>query len=104
MKILQKIVVWLKELFYKKERTKLLEESKQILNQEEKVNFIENLKVNIIEKRKKKKIETLVCEGDGLGIQKKVDYQKFFPIVSVIFQKSILIFGAQFMIYLIIKK
>ncbi len=74
MKILQKIVVWLKELFYKKERTKLLEESKQILNQEEKVNFIENLKVNIIEKRKKKKIETLVCEGDGLGIQKKVDY------------------------------
>ncbi len=74
MKILQKIVVWLKELFYKKERTKLLEESKQIPNQEQKVNFIENLKVNIIEKRKKKKIETLVCEGDGLGIQKKVDY------------------------------
>lgn len=70
MKILEKIIVWLKEIFHKKEEPKLLEES----NQEKKANFIENLKVNTMEKRKKKKIETLVCEGDGLGIQKKMDY------------------------------
>lgn len=74
MKILEKIRVWLKELFHKKEKTKLLEEPKQILNKEKKVNFIENLKVNTIEKRKKKKVETLVCTGDGLGIQNKMEY------------------------------
>ncbi len=74
MKILEKIKIWLKELFRKKETTKLLEESKQIVNKEKKVSFIENLKVNTIEKRKKKKVETLVCTGDGLGIQSKMEY------------------------------
>ena len=71
MNIIRKMVSFIKKMFIKEE-VKLLEPPKHIINQEEKVKFIESLKITTAEKIKKKKIETLTCEGDGLGIQKKI--------------------------------
>lgn len=72
MNIIRKMILFIKNIFVKQEEIKVLEEPKQIINQEKKMNFIESLKVTIIEKKNKKRIETLTCEGDGLGIQKKI--------------------------------
>lgn len=70
MNIIRKMILFIKNIFIKQEEIKALEEPKQIVNQEKKTNFIESLKINTTER--KKKIETLICEGDGLGIQKKI--------------------------------
>lgn len=43
----------------------------EISTKKEKEKFVEFLKEEAI---KKKKIETLICVGDGLGIQKKISY------------------------------
>ena len=39
-----------------------------------KKNFINSLKIELEHKKNKKKVETLTCFGDGLGIQKKLSY------------------------------
>ena len=66
------MILFIKSIFVKQEAIKALEEPKQIINQEKKINFIESLKITTTEKKNKKRIETLTCEGDGLGIQKKI--------------------------------
>ena len=72
MNIIRKMILFIKNIFVKQEEIKALEEPKQIINQEKKINFIESLKITTTEKKNKKRIETLTCEGDGLGIQKKI--------------------------------
>lgn len=72
MKILNKILIFIKNIFNKKEEVKKLAEPEINVEQEKKENFVNSLKVNIVENKKKNKIETLVCVGDGLGIQKKM--------------------------------
>ena len=37
-------------------------------------NFVNSLKFSLPEKNNKKRIETLTCVGDGLGIQNKIIY------------------------------
>ena len=64
MKVLKSIIEFIKDIF-KKEEKKLLETPKE----NEKEKFIQSLKVTT---KKKKKIETLICKGDGLGIQGKI--------------------------------
>ena len=70
MNIIQKIISFIKKRFMKQEEIKTLEEPKKTINKE-KNNFIKSLK---IEKKSKKEVETLICYGDGLGIQKKISY------------------------------
>ena len=72
MNIIRKMILFIKNIFVKQEEIKALEEPKQIINQEKKINFVESLKITTTEKKNKKRIETLICEGDGLGIQKKI--------------------------------
>lgn len=72
MSIIKKIILFIENIFVKQEEIKALEAPKQIINQEKKINFIESLKITTTEKKNKKLIETLTCEGDGLGIQKKI--------------------------------
>ncbi|MCI8397380.1 MAG: hypothetical protein HFJ52_07190 [Clostridia bacterium] len=72
MNIIRKMILFIKNIFVKQEEIKALEEPKQIINQEKKINFVESLKITTTEKKNKKRIETLTCEGDGLGIQKKI--------------------------------
>ncbi len=72
MNIIRKMILFIKNIFVKQEEIKALEEPKQIINQEKKINFVESLKITTTEKKNKKRIETLTCEGDGLGIQNKI--------------------------------
>lgn len=52
----------------------MLEEPKQAESRDRKIGFVESLKINTIVKRRNKQIQTLICTGDGLGIQKKICY------------------------------
>lgn len=80
MKFIEKITLLFKNIFKKQDKVKMLEApqtqentQKEVTNnQKQKNDFIESLKVNIENKPKKKKIETLICEGDGLGIKPKI--------------------------------
>jgi len=72
MNIIRKMILFIKNIFIKQDGVKKLEEPKIVVDQDKKVNFIESVKITTTEKRTKKKIETLTCDGDGLGIQKKI--------------------------------
>ena len=56
----------------KKEEVKKIDAPKDTGNEKEK--FIENLKVTTTYKRPRKKAETLICNGNGLGIQSEVKF------------------------------
>ena len=72
MKIIEKIILFIKNIFTKQEEIKQLEAPKSIIEQNQKINFINSLKVTPTEKRIKKNFEILTCDGDGLGIQKEI--------------------------------
>lgn len=74
MNILKKIILFIKNIFTKHDTLPKLIESSNSLNQNRKLDFIQSLKVTTTKKNQKKKIETLTCEGDGLGIQKKISF------------------------------
>lgn len=74
MNKIRKIILFIKNIFKKQEAIKMLEEPKQDVSKDRKVAFVESLKINTIYKRKNKQIQTLICTGDGLGIQKKICY------------------------------
>ena len=72
MKIIEKLISFIKKIFNKQEEIKQLEEPKintNISNARKRNEFIEGLKVVT---KANKKVETLVCNGDGLGIQGKI--------------------------------
>ena len=71
MKIIEKIILFVKKIFIKENEIKKIEAPKATNEQNQKKNFISYLKFDTTEK---KKIETLICTGDGLGIQKKISY------------------------------
>lgn len=70
MEILNRVVSMLKKIFMKEE-IKEIEESKNIIPIIEKESFVNKLKENVVD-TKNKKVETLICFGDGLGIQTKI--------------------------------
>ena len=74
MNIIQKILLLIKNTFIKQGKVKRLEEPKNIVEKNKRTEFIESLKNNTSIKRKKKRVETLICEGDGSGIQNKISY------------------------------
>lgn len=74
MNIINKMILFLKNLFNKQEHMKELQASKQHINQGQKNNFLQSIKLEKKENKKHKNIETLICTGDGLGIQKKISY------------------------------
>ena len=51
-----------------------LQQSDFTINQNNKKIFEQSLKITNIPKKVNKKIETLICYGDGLGIEKKLSY------------------------------
>ena len=77
MSIIEKMISFIKRLF-KKEEIKLIEAPIEVEDEEKdkkKEKFLNSLKVEDEVKKKKKlkrKIETLICVGDGLGIQGKI--------------------------------
>ena len=73
MKIFKNIISFFKKIFSKTEEMKMLEEPKVNLTNKDRKNFINSLKIEILQ-NKKKKVETMTCFGDGLGIQTKINY------------------------------
>ena len=71
MNFFRNLFLAFKNIFRKHTEIKQLEAPKQFSSSINRDNFIKDLKVNV---KKKKKIATLVCEGDGLGIQRKMTY------------------------------
>ncbi len=72
MNIIKKVSLFIKNVFIKQDKLKKLPEPKNTIEKDKKESFIKSLKITPTEKTKKKKIETLTCEGDGLGIQKNM--------------------------------
>ena len=72
MNFFKKIVNYIKNTFTKQE-VKKLENLKQNQKISKRPDFVSSLKAESKEKEKKR-IETLICEGDGLGIRKKISY------------------------------
>ncbi len=72
MNIIRKMILILKSIFIKRNKVKKLAEPKIIVEKDKKEIFIESLKVTTTQKIIKKRVETLFCTGDGLGIQKKI--------------------------------
>ncbi len=72
MKYIKKIILFFKNLF-QKDVIKALDVPIQKTNYNPKDSFINSLKVTKINK-KTKEVETLIFEGDGLGIKKKITY------------------------------
>ena len=71
MNIIKKFFSFIKNIFVKQDDIKQLQEPKIVNEQNQKETFIESLKVTPLEKIKKGKVSTLVCEGDGLRNTKK---------------------------------
>ena len=70
MNIIKKMILFIKNIFASTNEVKKLQEPKFSIEQEGQITFIEHLKITTTEK--KKKVETLICHGDGLGIQKNI--------------------------------
>ena len=61
----------IKNIFIKKEEVMMLEKGNEYIDNK-RDKFMESLKVKVF--NKKKKVETHICYGDGLGINKKLEY------------------------------
>ena len=81
------MIKWLEKIFNffrKKDKNKLLNEGKkekdvmQVNNagntNDVKKKFIESLKVDTPAKKKESNVETIICDGDGSGIDTRVYY------------------------------
>jgi len=74
MNIFKKIIEKIKNIFIKKQEIVMIEEGKEVSNNQKNI-FKETIKVQIEKIQKNKKnVETNICYGDGLGIKKKIEY------------------------------
>lgn len=73
MSFIKNIFLFLKNKLNKEKNVKMIKEPTIDLSKEEKNNVIFSLKKYVNEK-KKQKVETIKCPGDGLGIQNKINY------------------------------
>ena len=71
--MIEKLIEYFKKIFKRKETIQMLEAPIKNNHEEKRNNFKESLKVNGL-KNKKNEVETLICYGDGLGIQTKISY------------------------------
>ena len=77
MSILSFINEVFEKIFKKNDKLMLNKSSDEVLNKNDesyKSKFISSLKDAIVVGKRKCKIETLICDGDGLGIQGKISY------------------------------
>ncbi|MEG1008480.1 MAG: hypothetical protein RSE41_02280 [Clostridia bacterium] len=73
MNIINKVIKYIENRFNKQKYIKELNICKEVenLNNNE---FIISLKTQVAYNEKNNEIETLICVGDGLGLQNKIDY------------------------------
>ena len=70
MELIRKILLIWKNIFSKKETVKMIEAP--VEKEDKKSEFMKKIKTDTV--RRKKKVETQVNDGDGLGIQYKINY------------------------------
>lgn len=74
MKSIKNMLELIKKFFVKKDNIMMLKSpEEEKVKEEKKEKFLASIKIDIL-KKNNKEIETLVCVGDGLGIQKKVKF------------------------------
>jgi len=61
MDIFKNIFSFLKRIFTKQEEMKMLEEPVKVVTEQGKSKFMDSLTINLVEKKKKKAVETLTC-------------------------------------------
>lgn len=74
MSFIKNAILFLKKLFSRESSIKRIEESTEKKMKSNYKDFENSLKVDITPKKRKKKVETLTCFGDGLGIQTKISF------------------------------
>lgn len=74
MSFIKNVILFFKRLFSKESSIKKIEESTEKKIKSNYKDFENSLKVDITQKNRKKKVETLTCFGDGLGIQTKISF------------------------------
>lgn len=74
MNVIERIMSFIKKIFNKQEEIKKIEAPKRVTNIKEKEDFFSSIKVFRPIQIKNNEIETLICIGDGLGIQKNMKY------------------------------
>ncbi len=72
MNIIKKIILFIRNIFIKQDTVKKLPDQKVVTKENKKESFIKAIQVTPTRKNTKKKVETLTCNGDGLGIQKNI--------------------------------
>ena len=71
--MIKKIFSFLKKIFIKEKSIEKIEASKETVLEKPNEHFFNSLKCCVITKEKRK-VETQICVGDGLGIQNKISY------------------------------
>jgi len=71
MRVFERIKEFVKNIFCKKEEVKYIEEYRTENFEEKRAEFIKSIKGK---SRNNRKIETLVCPGNGLGINEGIKY------------------------------
>ncbi len=74
MNIISRLILFIKNIFSKKEKINMLNAPKLNISQNKQDDFINSLRVVNNNKNTNPKIKTPICNGDGLGIQKKISY------------------------------
>ena len=73
MSFIKNLFELMKNIFNKKSDNKMIQAPIETQTSREKLEFANSLKVDT-PKTKKKQVETMICYGDGLGIQNKINY------------------------------
>lgn len=74
MNVIERIMSFIKKFFNKQEEIKMIEAPERVTNIKEKEDFFSSIKVFRPIQIENNEIETLICIGDGLGIQKNMKY------------------------------
>ena len=74
MSLLKKIITYLKKFLKKEKDIKMIPAPSVDYKENSKEEFINTIRINTIIEKNNKEIETLVCVGDGLGIQGDLKY------------------------------
>lgn len=74
MNFIKNMFLFFKKIFNKEDNMKTIETPVKTVEEQEKTNFANSLKVDNAKEKKKKEVETLICVGDGLGIQNKISF------------------------------
>ena len=69
MNVIKKLILFIKKIFNKHKYIEGTRETNNNIINDQKKKFEDSLKATLIPK---KKIKTLICEGDGTGIQRKL--------------------------------